>query len=110
MAPASWYMAARDPIGIALAASSLAIPAGGAFVATENVAAGVVLIVLAWVALLACCLDLLQAMWKAGARRDRRKLTRIAACPAPLERARATGHHSSSPFGRNVSLDLHDRA
>lgn len=82
-----------DPIGVALAASSLAVPAAGAFVSTEHVAAGVVLVVLAWVPVVACCGDQLQAMRNAPARRDKR--IRIAAGPAPEVRGALGGDPSS---------------
>lgn len=78
----------QDPIGIGLAASSLMVPTAGAFFATEDEALGVLLVVLAWVPLMACCLEQVQARLRKGVSRSPRPGKRIAACPVP-ERSRA---------------------
>ncbi|MHB1123235.1 MAG: hypothetical protein ACYC0T_11015 [Ramlibacter sp.] len=96
-APSPTFQSAspRDPIAIAIAAASLAVPTAGAFMATEDVAAGMALIVLAWVPLVACCLDLLQATWNERVRRKRWLAARIDACPAPQGRGASSGTPSA---------------
>lgn len=69
-------MAAGDPAGIGIAALLLMLPTAAAFAETEQPAAGVLLIVLAWIPLIAYCLHEVRTNRGDGAIQDRLRQVR----------------------------------